>query len=266
MPFLPLPDETTIGAENPVTTGDDVLLEFALPQRTPAEAPNRDGIAAAFAEGFVAYQNAAERASAQSDPLKATGNYLRGYADEHQIVPVPGESESSIRARMFVSPSIVTPDAIAAVINEVIAPLVCKISELDLDGWFIHTSYPSAGGPQSVWDSFVGTEPNYPDRYYADQPDLRVGGCVPSNNFPRSFHVRIPSLNAQDEAYDYIGTRSTEFDQAGNAITTGWFIGDNLNIYRDQSTSVDKYNTIIARVEKIKGQGISWSMIVDPSL
>lgn len=264
MPFLPLPSETTLGSEIPVSSTSDVLAEFATPQRNPETAPNRDAIAEAYADGFVEYQNAAERAAAQSDPLRATGNYLKAYADEHQVIPLPGESEDSLRARLFDSPQIVTPEAIEAIINEVISPLTCKISELDMDGWFIHASMPGVGD-QSVWDSFVGTEPNYPDRYYDDQPSLRVGGCVPSNNLPRSFHVRIPSLNAQDESYDYMGTFAIVL-QDGTFSTTGWFVGDDLNIYHDQATSVDKYNTIIARVEKIKGQGISWSMIVDPTL
>ncbi len=247
MPILPLPPETTLGTDVPVSSGIDVLFEFPSPQKNPETAPVRDAIAEAFAAGFIEYQNVAERAAAQSDPLKATGNYLRGFADEHQVIPENGESESSLRARLFASPIIVTPDAIAATVNAVIAPLECKISELDMDGWFIH-----ANGDGAVWDSFVGAEPNYPDRYYDDQPDLRVGGCVPSNNLPRSFHIRIPALQAQDEAYDYIGD--------------AYFIGDNLNIYQEQATSVDKYNTIIARVEKIKGQGISWSMVIDPTL
>jgi len=260
MPFLPLPSETTLGTDLPVSSVEDVLIEFGVPQKTAEIAPVRDAIAEAFADGFIEYQNASERAAAQSDPLRATGNYLKAYAAEHEVVPFPGESESSLRARLFDSPTIVTPDAIEAVINEVIAPLECKISELDMDGWFIH-----AAGDGAVWDSFVGTEPNYPDRYYDDQPSLRVGGCVPSNNLPRSFHVRIPSLNAQDESYDYIGTVDTVLSD-GSISTTGWFIGDDLNIYRDQATSVDKYNTIIARVEKIKGQGISWSMVIDPTL
>ncbi len=230
-----------------VDSAADILIEFPAPQKNPEVAPVRDAIAAAFAEGFIEYQDVSERAAGESDPLRATGNYLRGHAEERQIVPVIGESEPSIRSRLFASPLIVTPDAIVATINEVISPLECKISELDLDGWFIHAS-----GDGAVWDSFVGAEPNYPDRYYDEMPELRVGGCVPSNNLPRSFHVRIPALQAQDEAYSYIGDT--------------YYVGDDLNIFQDQTLSVDKYNTIIARVEKIKGQGILWSMLIEPGI
>ncbi len=247
MPFLPLPETTTLGGDLPVSSADDVAVEFSVPQKNPAVAPVRDAIAASFAEGFIRYQNAAERAAAQSDPLRATGNYLKGYAEEHQVVPGVGESETSLRARLFASPSIVTPDAIEAAINEVIAPLTCKISELDLDGWFIHSD-----DSDSVWESYVGAPPDYPDRYYDELPSTQLSGAVPSNNLPRSFHVRIPALQAQDEVYDYIGDT--------------YFIGDDLNIYQGQATSEDKYNTIIARVEKIKGQGMSWSLVVDPEL
>lgn len=199
MPFLPLPDETTLGTELPVSTAEDVLEEFAHPHKTPETAPVRDAIAAALAEGFLEYQDASDRAAGQSDPLRATGSYLRAYAEEHEVVPTIGESESSLRSRIFVSPKIVTPSAIEDAINEIIDPALCYISELDLDGWFVHGTAPS------VWESFVGSEPNYPDRYYDDLPYTRPGGCIPSNNLPRSFHVRIPALQAQDEAFAYIG-------------------------------------------------------------
>ncbi len=247
MPSLP----TTLRTDLPVSSSTDVLIEFCIPQKNPEVAPTRDAIAAALAEGFIEYQNAAEYAASQSDPLKATGGYLKGYADEHQVVPGIGESESSLRSRLFASPSIVTPNAIETAINNIIAPLECKISELDLDGWFLH-----AAGDGAVWDSFVGADPNYPDRYYDDQPGLRPGGAVPSNSLPRSFHIRIPALQAQDNAFAYIGDT--------------FFVGNSgfslLYIYQNQQNAVDLYNEIIAVVERIKGQGMTWSLLVDPSL
>ncbi len=206
MPFLPLPEETTLGTELPVSTADDVLAEFANPHKTPETAPVRDAIVAALAEGFLEYQDASDRAAGQSDPLRATGSYLRAYAEEHDVVPTIGESESSLRSRLFASPAIVTPGAIERAINEIISPAECFISELDLDGWFIHGSAPS------VWESYVGADPDYPDRYYDDVPSGLPGGCIPSDSLPRSFHVRVPALQAQDEAIQYIGDTFFVFD------------------------------------------------------
>lgn len=247
MPFLPLPLDTSLEGDLPVSTSVDVLSEFPATHKRSAVAPVRDALAAAFAEGFIEYQNRASYASGQSDPLKATGDYLREYAAEHEVVPEVGESDASLRVRIFASPSIVTPEAIEAAINEVIFPHVCFISELDLDGWFIHSTSPA------VWDSFVGTDPNYPDRYYSDLPQTLPGGCIPSNNLPRSFFVRIPALNAQDNALNFIGD--------------AFFISNTLmNIYASVKTSTDLYNAVIARVESIKGQGISWSLMIDPRL
>ncbi len=254
MPFLPLPPVTTLGTELPVSVVSDVIEEFAVPQKNPDVAPVRDAIAAAFTEGFIEYQNDSERAAGQSDPLRATGLYLRGYAEEREIVPAPNESEESIRARLFQSPTIVTPDAIRSIINAVIAPKTCEVSELDLDGWFIH-----AGGDGAIWDSFVGAEPNYPDRYYDEIPGSLPGGAVPSNNLPRSFHVRIPALQAQDSDFAFIGD---SFFVMGDAAIAS----NDLFVFQNQQTSTDLYNTIISRVQTAKGQGISWSMIIDPTL
>lgn len=254
MPTLPLPSSTTLGTDLPVTDEADVLAEFAAPQKNPDTAIVRDSIASAYAEGFIEYQNLAERAAGQSDPMRATGLYLRDYAAEREVVPAPGESEVSIRARLFQAPRIVTPDAIKAIIDEVIAPRTCHVSELDLDGWFLHASSTT-----SVWESFVGAEPNYPDRYYTDIPGSYPGGAVPTNNLPRSFHVRIPALQAQDLDFAFIGDA---FFVMGDATNTA----DNIAIFQNQQTSVDLYNAIISRVQAAKGQGISWSMIIDPTL
>lgn len=247
MPFLPLPLDTSIEGDLPVSTGADVLAEFPATHKKPPEAPVRDAFAEGFAEGFIEYQNRASYASGQSDPLKATGEYLKGYAAEHEVVPDIGETEEHLRARIFASPSIVTPDAIEARINAIIAPHVCFISELDLDGWFIHSD------AAAVWDSFVGADPNYPDRYYDELPNTLPGGCIPSNGLPRSFFVRIPALNAQDDVLNYIGNT--------------FFVSNTLmNIYASIKTSTDLYNAVIAAVESIKGQGISWSLLIDPRL
>lgn len=217
MPLLPIPVGGTniAGGDLPVSDAEDVIKEFPKPHRRPAVAPVRDAFCEGWAEGFITYQDAAAYAAAQSDLLRATGDYLKSFSDEHSIVPLPGESEASVRARMFVAPNIVTVGVIIDGINAIIASLTCTMSELELDGVFIND------GTSSAWDSFVGTNPNYDDRYYADIPERIPGGYIPSRGYPRSFFIRIPT-----------------------------------------GPSDDQLARVVAFVESVKGQGISWSLVV----
>ncbi len=250
MPTLPIPLAET---DLVVTSADDVLSEFSVPQKNPETAPVRDAFGNAFGEGFKEYQLQSTRAAGQSDPLFATGDYLREYALEHEVTPIIGESDDELRIRIFASPNIVTPVSIEAAINEIIAPRVCFISELDLDGWFIHSDAPS------VWDSFVGADPNYPDRYYDELPNTLPGGCVPSNDIPRSFFVRIPALDAQDSEFEFIGDT---FFVSGDMTDPD----NNFYMFQNQQSSSNLYDAVVARVESIKGQGITWSLLIDPRI
>ncbi len=222
MPDLPLPvGETWIGGGDlPVSDSTDVLKEFSTTHRRPEKAPVRDAFAEGYTEGFLEYQNAAAYAAAQSDPMRATGEYLKSFAEEHQVVPRPDESEESVRLRLFRAPQIVTPEAILEGVREILDgydPSKVTMSELELDGWFVHDG-------DGTWDSFVGDDPDYPDRYYEDLPYRRPGGAVPSDGYPRAFVLHIPNLT-----------------------------GPNASAL---------YEQIIGFVESVKGQGISWSLIV----
>lgn len=215
MPLLPLPSggANIAGGELPVSDAEDVIKAFPATHRRPEVAPVRDAFAEGFADGFIFYQDAAAYAAAQVDPMRATGDYLRSFCDEHQIVPAPGEAEESLRDRMFQAPSIVTANALRLGINAIIGP-GASVSELELDGLFIHNG-------TSAWDSFIGADPEYPDRYYADLPYRRPGGAaIPSRGYPRSFFVHIPA-----------------------------------------GFSDDVYARVVAFVQSVKGQGISWSLV-----
>ncbi len=266
MPLPPLPVGPTDidGGDLPVSDASDVLTEFSRPHRNADVAPVRDAFASAFAEGFKEYQNVAAYAADQTNPLLATGDYLASFAEERQIVPRPGESNEDLRARLFETPDIVTPDVIVAGVNEILAPystIGCHLSELELDGWFVHDG--TAG-----WDAFIGTEPNYPDRYYDDVPSLLPGGCVPSWGYPRSFLLRIPPLETSDELSTYIldgaaGTFVGDGSDTSGSESSGAVA---MSVYGTANLADEIYSSIVGFVERIKGQGISWGLIVDPEL
>lgn len=252
MPRLPLPvgPSTLAGGDLPVSDAADVLAEFPRPHRNPDTAVVRDAFAAAFADGHIEYQCVSERSAARCDPLRATGEFLRSKAGEYDVIPAVGESNDSVRQRMFSAPLIVTPDAIEAAVNGVIVPRTCRIAELEMDGWFVHS-----GSDSSVWDSFIGAEPEYPDRLYDAFTGLRPGGAVPASTAPRRFHVRIPVLDAANENFAFVST-----------VGDGPYVGTGAFFFEDAKTADELYAAIIGRVQAIKGQGISWSLSVDPNL
>ncbi len=265
MPTLPLPlgDTDLGGGDLPVTTGADVLAEFPQPQRNAEVAPVRDAFCETFALGFLEYQNAAAQAAAQIDMLRATGLHLRAIAEARTVAVGRSDDDETLRARILATPEIVTPEAIYAAINEVLAPRTdktCQVSELNLDGYFVHAG-------TSVWDSFIGSEPNYPDRYYEDVPESLPGGAVPSSGRPRSFAIRVPSLAGSNNLFTYASSNPETFagdgsDTAGSETSgaLGYFT------YADSKTSDDLYDTIVSVVNAIKGQGITWSLLVDDRL
>lgn len=266
MPSLPLPlgPSALTGGVLPVTGSADVLAEFPRPQRNADVAPVRDAFVAAFAAGFVKYQNEASRAALQSDPMMATGNYLKSFADEHGVIPGVDETEASVRSRLFTAPEVVTPEFIVAGVNALIAPhspIGCHLSELELDGWFVHDG-------TSEWDSFIGEEPDYPDRYYEDLPYLTPGGAVPSWGYIRSFLLRVPPLEGSDDDFTFMLE-----DEDGVFVNNGTDIFGSesdgsvaFSIYENPLTSDEIYKSIVGYVERVKGQGISWSLLADPFL
>lgn len=265
MPLLPLPlgDTDIAGGDLPVSEPGDVLESFPRPQRDAAIAPVRDAFCDAFSLGFIAYQNAASYAAAQVDPLRATGSHLTAIAEDRGIPVGPSDTETTLRARIFAVPEIVTPDAIESAVNAILAghtASVCHLSELNLDGFFIH-------GPTSVWDSFVGAEPNYPDRCYDVVPTTQPGGAVPSSGSPRSFALRIPLLAGASNQFTYASSNPESFVGDGTNTSGSEASGAiDYFTYANPQTSDDLYATIVGVVNSIKGQGISWSMLVDERL
>jgi hypothetical protein len=259
------------GGSLPVAGPDDVLGVFDDDHRAPDTAVVRDGFVLAFTTGFLGYQSAASYAAAQCDPLRATGDYLRSLASEHGIIPNNGETDAGIQNRIFLAPQIVTPLATADQINNLIAPFTtsqCIVLELGCDCWFV-----SAG--DASWDSFVSASDDvthhYQDRLYPDDAAENGGlffsnaaphQAIPSPGIPRSFHVRAPSLAAADQLFAFVSDsdNATFFVDAGDAVAGPTFI------FQNTVTEEDLYEAIIGLVDSIKGQGMTWSLYVDPSL
>lgn len=269
MPLLPLPAPGTTlgGGDLPVVDGADVREVLPNEIQVSDNAPVRDAITDAFAAGFIEYQSLAERAAAQVDPTRATGDYLRSIAEEKGVVPTKGESDASIRARLFNTAPIVTPDAIVARVSEIIAPYTdseATFFEPELDGLFVCDGTADYG--------FIGADPGHYDRLYPDDaavngtyiPNSSPGGAAVSTGIPRTFVIRVPALEGADDNFAFVSTD----DDDGSYLTDGSEVSDYdpTFLYADTLTADELYQIIIGTVETIKGQGISWTMFVDPTL
>lgn len=267
MPLLPLPPDASLGGGDlPVVDGEDVRAVLPAEMRASDNAPIRDAITDAFAAGFVEYQILAERAAAQVDPLRATGDYLRAIAEEKGVIPTRNETDASIRARLFSNAPIVTPDAIVSVVSGILAPYTASemtYFEPELDGMFICDGTVNYG--------FLGSDPTHLDRLYPDDevtngvyiPHSSPGGAALSNGYPRTFVIRIPALEGADDNFAFISTTAD-----GAFLTDGTEVADYdpAFIFADTLTADELYTTIVSTVQTIKGQGISWTMFVDPTL
>lgn len=254
----------------PTVTSADVLGTLPTEVRASTQAPVRDAFVAAFTAGLAAYETLAARTAALSDPLRSTGDYLREHAELRGVVPARGESDASIQSRMFAAPLIVTPNAIVSVVNALIAPYTSKLLTLfepELDGLFICDG--------SVDYGFIGVDPTHLDRLYPDDsvvngmyiPQSSPGGAAPSNGYPRTFVMRVPALEGADDLFAFVGDAYEDtFITDGTVSDDPYVSNTDGYVFANTLTTEELYSTIIGTVERIKGQGISWTLFIDTTL
>jgi len=251
----------------PVKTIEDVLDVMPTFVRESEHAPIRDAFAAAALEMFKAYQERMVYASAQSDTTKASNIYLDGLAKDHEIYRQLGETNASVRSRIFEAPDQVTPASIMAAVSAIVSPyteILPQYCESELDCLFISDG-------TAVWDSFIGANPMYLDRLHPEyetenggyvRPQSNPGGAwVFNDNNGRFFVIRVPVLEGADDEFAFIGDSDDD-----SFIFTGTGSSYDTFIYVDSLTSDELYDAIVAVVNGLKGQGIRWILYVDPEL
>jgi len=215
MPLLPLPPggAAISGGDLPVVDSSDVLKVFPDFLKSGDSAPVRDALIAAMVAMFLTYQDFAAFAAAQSDVLRATGIYLDGLLEDRGIKRQPGEIDDDYRARGLAFQAVVTPAAILAAVNAILAPVSnvqCQYFEAGLDRAFLGSDwiiFPILPAPHDRGKAFVGTTPQYVDRLYAY--DVATNGAARANSDPggmwlfsdcigRYFVLRVPDLASLD--------------------------------------------------------------------
>lgn len=274
MPLLPVQLPFIPGAGDvPVVDESSVRAELPGFARGPAaDAPVRETIVAGQTAMFLAYQPIAGDAAAQSDPTRATGTYLDGLVEDRGFARQAGELDEALRTRVFGVAEAVTPDAIRAAADAVLAPYTTKRSrcfESVLDRMFVNDGTPA-------WHSFIGSPPEYPDRYYADRPWGRPSGswCF-GDQYGRYFVLIVPVLEAITGGHAYLldGTVDETLKKHGAYIHDGTNTGGSeadgtcaTFISIGLGTAGEIYQAIVNSIERIRGAGVRWQLLADPSI
>lgn len=280
MPSLPTPPLAggvpLSGGDLPVSSQADVAAVWDEQIQSIPTAPVRDVIQVGQTALMLAAQRATTYAAAQSDPLRATDEYLDEIGNERDINRQPGEAGLSYSARVNSTPPIVDPNDIIAAVNAILLPFTsisARYSERS-DGYFVNDG--TASWSSHVFDGTANQPPNYPDRRYVGTtaagvqaiPDRRPGGArVFDDLFGRYFEIRIPDLSPVDQSVAAAFDGTENYDVAG-----AFFVGDGTEtvlmtyVWDNPTTEFAIYDQVINTVEGLRGHGIRWTLLVDPQL
>jgi hypothetical protein len=290
MPLLPLPsgDVAIDGGDLPVSSTDDVLDAFPSFFRRVKSAPVRDGLVAAITAMCLSYQSRASFAAAQSDVLRAEGAALDAFGKAVEIFRQPGEFDEPYRLRIIGLPDLVTPAAIIAATNAILAPytpILAQYMESIQDRWFLnHASTNGSTWHSYVWRTTQSRAPTYLERLYP-QDASRNDGFVRQQSTPggarvfrdmlgREFLLRVPDITRIDNIGAFVRRRTS---YAANPLVSpptapGVFVGTGVSF--NNTTFVRKsampaqavYQAIANTIDKIKGHSIRWVLEIDPKL
>jgi hypothetical protein len=260
-------------------TQADVLAALPALVRESDAAPVRDALAAALVAIIARYRQLSSYSAKQCDITRATGIYLESLCREHGVFKQPGEADDELRARALTAPDLVTPQAILAAANTVLAPYTsvhAQYAESVLDRWFVQDG-------SAPWHSFVGAQPQYFSRLYpADaaanggfvRPSSEIGGAWAfADQVGRLFVLRVPVLTGLSEAHAFAaadlsappGARSFVAD-GSNASGSEASGALGMFVYQSPSTALAVYQAIANAVSRIRGHSVRWLLVADARL
>lgn len=268
------------GLTNPVNSIQDVIKEFPSRIAKPAVAPVRDAIAAGIYAVARRLQDAAQVAAGCISPEEAEDTYLDAILADHAMYRQGDDTDDHTRARLYSSSEQVTPNAIINKVNEILGTVTLKTAvyaESEMDCIFVEDG--TAG-----FQTFVGTNPFYPDRLYPDDltanggysiPRRRPGGMVVfDSSGGRHFHLRIPALdNINDNIAVATDGTQVSLDSSSMWIGNGTDTGGSetagtvaYSAFAGSFTEQEIFDRIVSEVDIIVAQGFRWSIDVDPTL
>jgi len=257
----------------------DVLAVLPAFVRQSDAAPVRDALAAALACILNRYRQLSAYASSQCDITRATGIYLESLCSEHGVFKQSGESDDSLRVRALTAPNLVTPSAILAATNAILAlytTVTAQYAESVLDRWFVQDG-------TAPWHSFIGAQPQYFARLYpADaaanggfvRPSSEIGGAWAFGDaVGRFFVLRVPVLTGLGDAHAFVAADLTAPADARSFVANGSNASGSeasgalgMFVYQSPSTALAVYQAIVNAVSRIKGHSVRWLLLADPNL
>lgn len=280
MPSLPLPlgGAYLNGGDLPVVSQADVnaVLPAFLHPEDPATV--RDAIFASVTQIMLRYQQRASFAIGMADVLRATGVYLTEAAAERGVFRQVGELDEPLRLRVLTVPALVTPVAIMAAVNSLLAPFTAikpRYYESNADRYYVRTTQSPTSPRAYIYNlTSIPTSPDYWDRGYPSEVAVNGGLNVPqrepgamrvfSDELGRYFIIRVPDLTSLNGQGAFVGK--------GTSQDCAWYVGkgtaqDCAGYVRvNAATAVTIYNSIINVVNRIKGASIRWAFFADPKL
>lgn len=267
--ILPVP----VDGDVPVRSADDVVALLPETHRRQESAPVRAALAEATADMFRAYQIASSYAAAQSDPTRATGQYLGAFAVGVKVFPQKDEGDEALRARLFAAREVVTPSAILDAANAILAPYTdgaAQLAESILDRWFVFDDTgPLTDCHSFVTDDTVSIWPEYPDRHYDTRPGRSPTAAIMfDDDVGRMFVLRVPDIGSA------VNSVATATDGTDSGEFAGLYIDDGSDptsqgqsfLFLGFEAAVAVYQRIANTVNTIAGHGVRWVLCVDPKL
>lgn len=265
----------------PIVSSDaDVAAVLPVEYLEQEKAPVRDALIHAHATQQIAYQQKSDYAAQQSDIGRATGRYLAALAKDRGFTKQNNESDDDLRARALAVPDVVTPSAIVAAVNDILASVgagECQYLESIADRFYVN-----ATGGTGNYAGLVGATPISPDRLYpedfangyvtAERPNSSPGGAWAfSDEVGRYFVLRVPDLVALDTTiptpWQAASTAAQRPLGTGSIFArTSGGVANQSFVYQGITTAVDTYGRIADTVNALVGHSIRWMMISDARL
>jgi hypothetical protein len=243
--------------------------------------PVTDALVEAVLALLLEYQYRAGYAAAQADLLRATDEYLDGLGQDRGYERAEGEQNADFRERVLDIPDVATAWAVRVVVNGILALYTssrAQVFETGLDRWFVGVSSASA-----TWRSFLNRNPEYPTRLY-EQDEPENGVALPDNepkrprlfsdNLGRQFMVIVPDLAGLHDspaalyssAFQGSGVQDARLGDIAAHLGTGATSTVAAFVTGSTATADTVYQAIVNAVEQIRGHGMRWILMTDPSL
>lgn len=245
-------DDFVLSGAPPALQFDDALKLLPAWVRN-LTSPVRDALIRAWVAQWNLVWARSGRALAQvTTPRDAEGAWLDAWADLYQRAKRPGESDPELRERLLNPPDVVSPDAIHAAVE----PLVAEVTPADAA--FIEPAIDAAFASSltSAWNAFAQADDT---RLWADYPDApeRTAGAyaVPVVTTLLAWVV-LPGALSDGDPVAYVQPTAANFDAYSYADGNAFAFGV-------QGTLFDR---VVNELRSRLGAGVQWMVFNDPLL